>query len=111
MIKKSSWKLFNEHYIYIAEKYSGNKSSSLGDSPNPLLDETTVGKIIDTYGDHPSIITIKSSVTQNSKFNLPHATTQDINKIITLLSTDKATAPDNILVKFIKLSANVIDTP
>ena len=30
----------------------------------------------------PSVAPIKSSVTQNSKFNLPHATTQDINKII-----------------------------
>ena len=50
------------------------------------------------------------SVTQNSKFNLPHATTQDINKIINSLSSDKATGPDGIPVKFIKLSANVIDS-
>ena len=74
--------IFNEHYINIVEKASGTKPSSLGDSANPLLDETTVGKIIDTYRDHPSAIAIKSSVTQNSKFNLPHATTQDINKIV-----------------------------
>ena len=72
---------------------------SLGDSANPLLDETTVRKIIDTYRDQPSVITIESSVTQNSKFNLPHANTQDINKIINWLSSDRASGPDGISVK------------
>ena len=61
--------LFNEYCINKVEKYSGNKPSSLGDSANALLDETVVGKIINTYCDHPSVIAIKSSVTQNSKFN------------------------------------------
>ena len=32
------------------------------------------------------------------------------NKIINLLSSDKSTGPDGISVKFIKLSANVIDS-
>ena len=65
-----------------------------------------VRKIIDTYQDHPRVIAIKSPVTHNSKFKIPHATTQDINS----LSPDKATGPDSIPVKFIKLSANVIDS-
>ena len=49
---------------------------------------------------------IKLSVPQNNKFNLP----QDIDKIINSLSSDKTTGPDGISVKFIKLSANVIDS-
>ena len=54
---------------------------------------------------------MKSSVTQNSKLDLPHATTQDINKIINSLSSDKVTGPDGILLKFIRPSAwNVIDS-
>ena len=61
-----------------------------------------VGKIIDTYQDHPSVIAIKSSAAQNSKFKLPHATTQDINFIINLSSSDKAIGPDGIPVKCIK---------
>ena len=65
-----------------------------------------IRKIIDTYQDHPRVIAIKSPVTHNSKFKIPHATTQDINS----LSPDKATGPDSIPVKFIKLSANVIDS-
>ena len=51
---------------------------------------------------------IKSSVTQNSKFNLPHATTQD-KKNHQYVSSDKATGPNVIPVKFIKLSTSVID--
>ena len=69
-----------------------------------------VEKIIDTYRNHPSIIAIKSSVTQNIKFNLPHAITQDINKIINSFSSDKTTGPDVIPVNFITLSANIIDS-
>ena len=102
--------VFNKHYIKIIEKSSDTKPFSLGDSTNPLFDKTTVGKIIDTYRNHPSVITIKSSVTQNIKFDLPHATTHEINKIINSLSSDKATVPDDIPVKFIKMSANVIDS-
>ena len=49
---------------------------------------------------------IKLSVPQKNKFNLP----QDIDKIINSLSSDKTTGPDGISVKFIKLSANVIDS-
>ena len=62
----------------------------IGDSANPLLNEDVVGKITDTYRDHPNVVAIKSSDIQNSKFTLPHATTQGINKIINSLSSDKA---------------------
>ena len=55
--------LFNEHCINKVEKSSGTKPSSSGDSTNPVPHETTVGKIIDTYRDHPSVIAIKSSRT------------------------------------------------
>ena len=46
----------------------------------------------------------------DSKFDLPHATTQDMNKIIKSLSSDKAAGPDGIPVKFTKMSANVINS-
>ena len=41
--------IFNNHYINKVDKSSGTKPSSLGDSANPLLAQTTVGKIIDIY--------------------------------------------------------------
>ena len=102
--------ILNERYINIVEKSSGSKPSSLGDSANALLDETTEEKIIDAYQDHTSAVAIKSFVTQNSQFNLLQATTQDIDKIINSLSSNKATGPGSIPVKSIKLSANAIDS-
>ena len=98
-------KIINQHYINIVEKSSGTKPSLLEGSTNPLLEEITVGKIIDTYQDHQSVMTTKSSVIQNSKFNLRHGTTQVINQIINFLSSDKVMGPDDIKLK---LSANVI---
>ena len=92
-------KIINQHYINIVEKSSGTKPSLLEGSTNPLLEETTVGKIIDTYQDHQSVMTTKSSVIQNSKFNLRHGTTQVINQIINFLSSDKVIGPDDIKLK------------
>ena len=43
---------FNEHYINIVVKSSGQKPSSLGDSSNPLHDKEAVEKIIETYSNH-----------------------------------------------------------
>ena len=42
-------------------------------------------------------------------FDLPPACKEDINKIFKSLNANKATGPDEILLKFIKLSANVVD--
>ena len=88
----------------IVKTYSGTEPSLLWTSENSLLVETTVGKIIDNYRDHSSAIAAKLSVTQNSRFNLPQATTHDINKIINSLTSNKGTGPDGIPLIFIKLS-------
>ena len=53
---------------------------------------------------------MKNSVTHNNKFSLTYATTQDVNKIINSLKTDKATGPDRNPAKFLELSDNVIDS-
>ena len=47
--EKIQTEILNERYINIVEKSSATKPSSLADSANPLLDETTAGKIVDTY--------------------------------------------------------------
>ena len=42
-------------------------------------------------------------------FDLPLACKEDINKIFKLLNANKATGPDGIPFKLIKLSDNVVD--
>ena len=88
--------VFHQHYINIVEK---PLVSSLGDSSNPSQYQNTEEKVIEKYSHHSSVRAIKNSVTFNKKFDLPYATTQE---------TDKATGPDEISAKFVKLFANII---
>ena len=41
---------------------------------------------------------------------MPHPSTKDINNIIKSLNVNKGTGPDDIPAKFIRMSANVIDS-
>ena len=61
------------------------------------------------YSNHPSIRKIQNLCIPENKFDLPYASTSDINKIIKSLNVNKAKDPDGISAKFFKMSANVID--
>ena len=100
--------LFNEHYINIVEKSSGKKPLSL-DSSDASQDEMTVKEIISVYSNHPSIRKIENLSVPENKFDLPYASTSDINEIIKSLNVDKAKGPDGISTKFVKISPDIID--
>ena len=51
---------------------------------------------------------MKSVFNTDSKFDMPKPTANDINKIIKSLDINKATGPDDILAKFVQMSAIVI---
>ena len=108
--EKELVEIFNENYINIVEKSSGKKPSSIGDCLNASEDVSTVKEIIARYSNHPSIQKIKNSFSFNSRFELPKPTASDINKIIKSLDTNKATGPDGISAKYVKISANIIDS-
>jgi len=101
--------LFNDHYINIVQNTSGKKTLSLGDPSNPERDRNTVREIIMKYKNHPSILAIKKSFNPEKMFDIPKATAKDINRIIKSLNTKKATGPDHISAKFVKMAANIID--
>ena len=102
--------LFNKHYINIVEKTSGKFPSSKGDPQNPSMDRETVKKNLNKYKDHESILQIKENVECSEPFDFPKATTEDINLIIRSLDTKKATGPDRIPIKIIKLAVNLVDS-
>ena len=52
---------------------------------------------------------MKSVLNTDSKFDLPKPTVSDINKNIKPLNLNKATGPDDIPAKFVKMSSNVIN--
>ena len=81
---------------------------SLGNSLDASQDEMAVKEIISVYSNHPSIRKIKNLCVPENKFDLPLASTSDINKIIKSLNVNKAIGPDGISAKFVKISA-VID--
>ena len=101
--------LFNEQCINIVEKSPGKIPLSLGNSSDASQDEMTVKKIIFVYSNYPSIRKIKNLCVPENKFDLPYASTSDINKIIKSLNVNKAKGPDGISAKFVKMSANVND--
>ena len=107
--EKELVEILNENYINVVENSSGKKTSSLGNCLNASEDEKTATEVISTYSKHPSIQIIKSSFDFNSKFELPKPSASDINKIITCLDTNKATGPDGISAKYVKMSANIIN--
>ena len=74
-------------------------------------DKSTVETIIKTYEHHPSIKLIKEHIQkENNDFNIKAASVGQINKIIKGLNPKKATGPDKIPVKIVKLAASVIDS-
>ena len=99
--------MFNKHFINIVEKTSGIAPESLGDSSLPENDEETVNKILKHYENHPSV---KRNQNETLSFDFPTAEVEDINKIIKSLTPRKATGPDGILVKILKIARNVIDS-
>ena len=65
----------------------------------------TVETIINTYERHPSIKLIREHIPKENDFNIKAASVQQINKIIQGLNLKKATRPDKIPVKIVKLAA------
>ena len=89
---------------------SGCLSEIEGNPENKANDIATVQSIIQKYQTHPSILNIKSKNTAKNTFDIPAATSRQINKIIKELNAKKATGPDKIPPKIVRLSANIINS-
>ena len=100
--------LFNSHYINIVEKTSGCPPEIEGNPENKTNDITTVQSIT-WYQTHPSILNFKSKNTVKKTFDIPTASSEQINKIIKELNAKKATGPDKIPPKTFRLSAKIIN--
>ena len=69
----------------------------------------TFKEIISVHSNHPSIQKTENLCVPENKFDLPYASTNDINKIIKSVNVNKAKEPDGISAKFVKMSANIFD--
>ena len=100
--------LFNSHYINIVKKTSGCPPEIECNPEKKTNYIATVQSIIRKYQTHPSILNIKSKNTVKNTFDIPAATSEQINKIIKELNAKKATGPNTIPPKLVRLSANII---
>ena len=102
-------KTFNSHYINIVKITTGKHPTKLGTLASRSSEKEIVATIIDKFKNHRSIINIKNEFRPTAELNIKVATVDQINKIIRSLDAKKATGPDKILVKVVKMSACVID--
>ena len=91
----------------------GKPPASLGDPSDPDRDRDTVREIIEKFTDHPSVRKIRDHIshTISDRFSLPLATKEEIHKIMSDIDVTKSCGPDKIPPKFVKMSANILDTP
>jgi len=101
--------LFNNHYVNIVENTSGITPESSKLSSNHKNDLSDVTKILKNFQNSSVISNIMKPPPLSEKFNLPKAEVSEINELLMSLNTKKATGPDSIPPKIVKLSANVID--
>ena len=90
---------------------NSNSTAIQGNPNNPNVDNTTVKNIIKQYENHGSIINIKNHIDSPAiRFYIPTAKIEGINKIIKNINHIKATGPDIIPPKIVRLSANIMDS-
>ena len=75
----------------------------------PENNEKTVNKIL-KHENHPIVSKIKRNQNKTLNFGFPTAKVTDVSKIIKSLNPRKATGPDGIPVKILRIARNVIDS-
>ena len=67
-------------------------------------------KLIKKYEKHQSILEIRKNLKLTETFKIHKAEVSDINKLIKSINIKKATGPDTIPPKLVKLSANTVES-
>ena len=104
--------IFNDHYITIVEKSSGQKPCNYVSDRNSLEDDVVINEIVQLYSNHPSILKIREN------FNSPQTveqfnsvTNSEIHKLLKNIEESKATGTDKVPPKLVKISAEVLSQP
>ena len=98
-------KEFNSYYTNIAKTTSGKPQMKLGNNLGYINDS-----LITKYKKHPSIKVIPDTFPGKKEFKIEKVKVEQINKILRNINSRKATGPDKIPPKIVKMSANIIDS-
>ena len=102
---------FNDHYINIVEKSSGQKLCNFVSDTNSLEDDVVINEIVQLYSNHPRILKIKENFDNSQtveQFQFNSVTTSELLKNI---NVKKATGTNKIPPKLVKISAEVLSQP
>ena len=102
---------FNDHYINIVEKSSGQKPCNFVSDTHSLEDDVVINEIVQHYSNHPSILKIRENFDNSQtveQFQFNSVTTSEIYKLLANIDDKKATGMDEIPPKLVKISAEVL---
>ncbi len=103
---------FNDHYINIVEKSSGNKPQSLADSNKQTSDRNIVKLILEKYANHPSILAILQNPENNfSSFSFRAVESNEVLKMLKNVNRKKSTGEDQIPPKLVLLASEELAVP
>ena len=103
-------KEFNLYYINIAKITSGKAPMKLENNLDYINDSLITKRIIEKYKNHPSTKDIQDIFPVKKEFKIEEAKFEEINKILRIKNSRKATGPGKIPPKIVKMSANIMDS-
>ena len=103
-------KEFNSYYLNIAKATSGKPQMKLENNLDYINDSSITKRIIKKYKNRPSIKAIQDIFPVKKEFKIEEAKVEQTNNILRNINSRKATGPDKISPKIVKMSANVIDS-
>ena len=85
---------FNDHYINIVEKSSGQKPCKFVSDTNSLEDDVVINETVQQYSNYPSILKIRENFDNSQtaeQFQFNSVTTSEICKLLENIDKKKAT--------------------
>ena len=105
---------FNDHYINIVEKSSGQKPCNFVSDTNSLENGVTINEIVQHYSNDTSIPKIRENVDNSQtveQLQFNNVTTSEIYQLLKNIDDEKATETDKIPPKLAKISMKVLSQP
>ena len=103
-------KEFNSYYINIAKTISGKPPTTLESNLDYINNSLITKRIIEKYNNHTSIKAIEDTFPVKKEFKIEEAKVEQVNKILRNINSRKATGPDKIPPKIVKMLVNIIDS-
>ena len=103
--------IFNNHYINIVEKTSGQKPCNISDTVKYDDDRLLVKLILEKYKDHPSVLAIREGSDTSNSFSFHEVQNHEVWALLRSLDGKISTGEDQIPPKLVHLAADELTAP